>query len=305
MRNRPANYWTLQPILLACFFMCFYSVVCAKTLTDTTSQHRSKTKYALPWYIHRFNIEAGTFFSLNSTDIKVGTETRGTATLIDFEKDLGFKTNTLTFLAKAQWRISRRSLFELKYYNLARSSGYTLKKELDFADTTFRINTSVSSFFNTRIFEFTYGYSIISRPRYELGVKLGVHLVSARVGIATVDNVLNASFSRTFTMVKPLPDLGVWGGYSLNKRWALQGSGGYFYADKGIKKITIAHINIFTYNLLLHYKATEHLQLCAGYMGYFVKMNGVIDGITGYLDWGYSGPTLKASFVFGKSGFLK
>ena len=66
---------------------------------------------------------------VNRTNVQVGVE-GNPGTEIDLEKDLGFNRELTTFVANAEWRISRRSRITLSYYNLKRSSTTTLKNRL-------------------------------------------------------------------------------------------------------------------------------------------------------------------------------
>ena len=138
-------------------------------------------KIILPWFVERFKISAGGLYIINNTNIRVGVNGMD-ATTIDGEKDLGFYKEVVTFLANSQWRISRRSR-NTDYYNIRRNSNRTLLKDISFEDNTYHANSSVYSFFNTAIYQFSYGYAILSKPTYEAGVLIGTHIVGAKTGI--------------------------------------------------------------------------------------------------------------------------
>ena len=128
---------------------------------------QDKKVYIAPWFVEKFKISAGTFIPINNTRVQVGLTNGNAGTLVDFENDLGFKKSSGTFMADFQYRLTRRSRFDLSYYGISRSSTHTLQKNITFGEHTYNINSSVGAFFNTNIYRFSYGYSIIEKPKYE------------------------------------------------------------------------------------------------------------------------------------------
>ena len=167
-----------------------------------------KNKYVAPWFVERFRISAGAFFPINNTVVQVsGTAAGHTAgTEINFERDLGFTKHTSTFVADAQYRLKRRSRFDLSYYRINRTSGHTLDKDIIFKDDTFHVNTSINSFFKTNIIRFSYGYSLIEKPTFELGLLIGTHVVSSDVGLEVNGTNVGFEQQQSFGFTAPLPD---------------------------------------------------------------------------------------------------
>src|SRR4030095_7284290 len=185
-----------------------------------SASHPTDQKIA-PWYVDRFRLSAGFFVPVTNTDLQVGIKGAVAGTPINLERDLGYTGGQVTFLANFQWRISRKSRLNLNYYNIPRSSTHKLTKDITFKDSTYKTNTTVHTYFNTAIYQISYGYAIISKPRYELGVLIGTHTVGAKAGIS-VDAVSgSASRSSNFDITAPLPDLGLWGGYTFSDRFAV------------------------------------------------------------------------------------
>src|SRR5579862_2191868 len=193
-------------------FLLFAWLFCLTTqlakAQDSLSHH--KPPRVVPWFVERFRISAGAFLPVNNTNIQVGVQGGADGTDINFEKDLGFSKAQLTFLANAQWRISSRSRLNLNYYNIPRSSTHTLQKDITFRDSTYPVNATVNSFFNTAIYQFSYGYSILSKPTYEVGVLIGAHIVGGKAGIGLATQSGSASRSTNFGFTAPLPDIGLW-----------------------------------------------------------------------------------------------
>ena len=254
-------------------------------------------KIILPWFVERFKISAGGIYIINNTNIKVGVNGMD-ATTIDGEKDLGFYKEVVTFLANFQWQISRRSRITLNYYNIRRNSIHTLQKDISFADSTYHVNSSVYTFFNTAIYQFSYGYAILSKPTYEAGVLIGTHIVGAKTGISLNGMSNGASVSNNFGFTAPLPDIGLWGGFATSDRFAINADISYF----GLT-VNNSMGRLLAFNLNFTYKLIKQLDLSLGFSGLDFKVNTTKRNFTGNFIWGYNGPLLALNFSFGKNNW--
>ncbi|MBN9296046.1 MAG: hypothetical protein J0I41_03495 [Filimonas sp.] len=283
--------------------LLFLTILCICSTTLALSQDSLHTKKSShkhvkptpPWYVERFRVSAGAFFPINNTQIEVGNQAGTFGTTIDLEDDLGFKKNTSTFLGDAQWRASRRSRFDLSYYHIDRNSTHTLQRDIEFKDHTYPVNATIDAFFNTDIYKFTYGYALLSNPKYELGLTIGAHIVKASVGIGFNGATTSLNYSDDFGFTAPLPDLGIWGGYVIAPKWAINAEASYL-------SVTIDNITgrIVSYNAMVLYNPIRHLSFSAGYTGLNFKVNASKNNAQGYFKWGYNGPSIAASYSFGK-----
>lgn len=256
-----------------------------------------KDSITAPWYVERFRIAAGGFVPVISTAVQVGIKGGYEGTYIDFEKDLGMNSSEFTIFAGAQWRISRRSRLNFCYYDVRRSSTRKLDRDITFKGDTFHVNSVISSFFNTGIYQISYGYSILAKPRYEVGVLIGTHLVGAKTGIE-MNGTTVGNTGHDFGFTAPLPDLGLWGGYAISKRLAVN-----LEVDYLSLTIDDTQGSIFAYNLLFMYRLVGKLDLSLGFSGLNFTVNKEKEGFQGYLKWGYNGPALGVSFSFGKTSW--
>lgn len=259
---------------------------------------KGKPKRDVPWFVERFKISAGAYEALNNTNIKVGTNSGSTGTEIDFENTLGFTKYSPSFFADIQWRSSSRSRFALSYYNLRRNANYRLRESLDFGNHTYQVNADVYAYFNTSIYRFSYGYAIFSKPKYELGLLIGTHIIGANAGIRLLTNVVNAQVRDDFGVTAPLPDFGIWGGYAISNRFAVNGEIDYLAV-----KVKTIDGKILAYNISLIYKILAHLNLSAGMTGLNFKVNAYNDNLNGRLRWGNNGIFLKATYTFGNNNW--
>jgi len=259
---------------------------------------QSKDSLVAPWWVEKFKLSAGLFVPVNNTNIQVGANGSAQGRDIDFEKDLGLGATSLTFLANAQWRISRRSRINLGYFNISRTATHTLQRDITFDSTTYHVNASVNTYFNTAIYQFSYGYAFIEKPTYEVGILIGAHTVGAKAGISLNGANIGASTDNNFGFTAPLPDFGVWGGYAFTNRFAVN-------LDFDYLSLTVDNVDgsLVAYNLIFSYKLIRQLDLSLSYSGLNFNVSTTKKNVTGDFKWGYNGPSLGVSFSFGKKSW--
>lgn len=275
----------MKAAILATFFL----------ISISFSYSQTKDSLIAPWWVEKFKLTAGIFVPINNTKVQVEANGSAAGTDIDFQKDLGFDAAQFTFLVNFQWRISRRSRINLSYYDMNRTATHTLQKDITFNDQTYHINSSVNTYFNTAIYQFSYGYAIIEKPTYEVGVMIGAHTVGTKAGISLNGANTGISQNSNFGFTAPLPDLGVWGGYAFSDRFAVN-------LDFDYLALTINNINgrLVAYDIEVTYKLLRQLDIMLGYTGLNFNVKTTKKGVTGDFRWGYNGPSLGATFSFGE-----
>src|SRR5688572_2053384 len=255
-----------------------------------------KKKPVPPWWVKPFSVSAGVFVPISNTELEVGSEDGSFGTTVDLEDDLGFKTTTTSFVGNLQWRASRRSRFDLNYFQINRKSTHTLTKDIEFKDTIFPKNSTVNAFTNTAIVQFSYGYAFFLNPRFEAGVAIGAHIVGSQVGIGLANSGGSTGKETDYDFTAPLPDLGIWGGYGISEKWAVNGAINYLSLTVGDVKGRILSYNAgVTYDILKNFSAS------LVYAGLNFKVDVVKDHFKGYFKWGYNGPALTVNYGFGKN----
>ncbi|KQB43600.1 hypothetical protein [Flavobacterium aquidurense] len=248
----------------------------------------------LPWHGRRFKVSAGVFFPTNNTEVEVGSNNGNFGNLIDFENDLGFKKNTVSFAGAFEWRISRRSRLGAEYFYLKRTATKTLQKEIEFGDHTYPINATVSAFLDNQIYRITYGYAFVSKPTYEIGALIGAHVMFADVGLKLEGATAQAEYRDNFDFTAPLPDLGIWSEIVLAKNWGLYVNANYFAL-----KVNDIDGRILSYNVSVLYNVYKNFSLTAGYTGLNIRVDVEKERLNGFFKWGYNGPTVTATYAFG------
>ncbi len=164
-----------------------------------------KKLYEAPWFVEKFRLAAGGFVPISNTSVQVGLTNGNAGTKIDFETDLGFSNSSGTFLADFQYRLTRRSRFDFSYYSISRSAVHTLTKDIDFADSTYHANSTVSSFFNTKIYRVSYGYSIVANRVGKIGALIGFSYCEFQCWVSGRRSNASLAYENTFTATAPLP----------------------------------------------------------------------------------------------------
>ncbi len=255
-------------------------------------------KRTVPWFVERFKISAGYFYVVNFTNIQVGI-TSPSGTEINAEKDFGFNKELGTLLANFQWRISSRSRFTLSYYKIERSATRVLQRDIVFEGASYPINSKVNSYFNTTIYQISYGYAIFSKPSFELGLLIGGHILGSKAGISFEGDNTGSSLSENFGFTAPIPDLGIWGGYAFGRRFAIN-----FDIDYLSLTINNKSGRVLAANFSLQYRLLKHLDLSLGYTGLNFRVDTFRKDIEGRFKWGYNGPALAACFSFGGKSWV-
>lgn len=276
-------------------------LILALTLNHSYSQKPKADSTEIrtaPWFVEKFKATAGLFLPVSSTNLQVGLRGAAAGTEIEFEKDLGINNSQLTFLANFQWRITSRSRINLNYYNMPRSSTHTLQRDITYNGTTYPVDATVTSNFNTAIYQVSYGYAILAKPNFELGVLIGTHTVGADAAISLSGSVGSASASTDFGFTAPLPDLGIWGGYAFSKRMAVN-------LDVNYLALTVGDVTgkIFAYNISFLYRLIDKVDLTLGYSGLNINVDVLKTNTEGHLKWGYNGPSLGATYSFGRKSW--
>jgi hypothetical protein len=263
------------------------------TLKDQDST-KAKAVRDVPWFVDRYRISLGFYAGNNNTNIQLNSTSGNIGTEIDFENDLGFNSYSSSIFADFHWRSTSRSRFLLGYYNLRRDTNKKLEKKIEFGDNPYEIGVDIYSYFNAAIYRFSYGYAIFSKPKYEVGLSIGTHIINMEAGIGIKGANISTEVNDNFGVTAPLPDFGIWGGYAFSERFALNAEFDYF-------AITIGNIKgqVVSYNISATYKLSKHFNIT----GAFNSLNTNVDrsGDLAYakVEWGNNGFSLRAAYTFG------
>ena len=78
------------------------------------------------------------------------------------------------------FRMQQRHRMRVDLWQVDRSATHAPTKDIVFGDITLLPTDQVASQFFWRQSDFTYTYSVLTHPRFELGVGVGMHLIEAK-----------------------------------------------------------------------------------------------------------------------------
>jgi len=163
-----------------------------------------------------FMFALGATYLRTSGQAQLNSTTSGLGTLIDLQDTLGLSQEATGPYASLRWRMSERWRLEASYIWISESGGKSLNQQIEWGDVTFPINTAVSSKFNFSDFRTSVGYSFYKTSDKELGVGLGLHVLSYQLSLSSLNLGTEAG-----NVLAPLPVLSAYGGFALDEHWSV------------------------------------------------------------------------------------
>jgi hypothetical protein len=171
------------------------------------------------------------------TDLRLGSDlTPGNGAEIDFEKALGFDNDVDTLRVDLSCRLARHHELDFSYFEIdRRSDGFTIDRDIDWGDTTFPVNTTVNSVFESQILKLSYRYSVYATEEWDVATSIGVHGTRLRVGI---EGQVNGNFRGSqFKQPLPLPVVGLHTTWRFADNLQAKVSAESFYIDLEDEKV--------------------------------------------------------------------
>jgi len=226
--------------------------------------------------------DLGVFRAHVNSHLRLGNENLGIhGTDVDFEKDLGLRSDKWMPKATAGVRFLKRFRLEGDFFQLNRSGDLVLSHNLTIDDTVFPINVDVHSSFRTNIYRVAVGYSFVRQDNVEFGVALCAHVSSAKFRIQALQGNLEEHRSKS----APLPNVGLYGSTALWGPVTLQGNVDAFKLKVGNFKGTL-----IDGQAALNYRLMKNVGIGAGYRYAHYKIQAKTHSWDGTLWYTYSGP---------------
>ncbi len=196
-----------------------------------------------------FSASVTTLARQDPTAIQLGTEVRG-------EEDLGLDDKIDHGRMELGFRFSENHRLRVDYFKLNRSGDSRLARQITFDNQTYNINDRVQSLADLRLLGFTYAWSFVHTERFEAGVGLGLHLVSAEgEGKVTARNIREEGSAGG-----ALPTVALDGAWRISRRWAVTARAQLFSI-----KIDDAKGQFADYHFDVQYRWRPNVALGLGY----------------------------------------
>ncbi|HEX5151321.1 MAG TPA: hypothetical protein VFW07_07725, partial [Parafilimonas sp.] len=154
--------------------------------------------------------------------------------------------------------------------------------------------STVKAFFNAGAWRLSYGFALLAKPSYEIGLRIGAHVLVNDIGIKVYTENVGYSRGHDFNFTRPLPDAGLWAGFELTKDFALNLEADYL--DASVSNTLDG--KIFSYNAALTWRIAQPLQIAVGYKGLYFDINRQNTNLNGHFKWNTYGPQITATLAF-------
>lgn len=240
----------------------------------------------------RFAISFGAFVSAPATSARVDSDD-GQGTDVSFEDDLGLDSSTTIARIGGHWWMSRRNRLDFSVFSFSREGSRKIDETIDFGDTTFVVNTTVTSTQDIDIYKAAYTFAPIVKDRGFFGITAGLYVSQSQLSLS--EPTLGRAESEDLTA--PLPVIGVRGDYAITDRLTFRGALEVFGIDTGDVS---GHLNDAYVGL--DYGFGDRFAIGVAYNDVSLKIDADEsgNGFRGALDWGYDGWLLYFNVDFGK-----
>jgi len=232
-----------------------------------------------------FTFRVGFYNISSTTKIRVDALGGLIGTTINLENDLNLDEEKATSYLSVGWRISGRHHLELEQFNLSRNGLQTLTAEIEFGDQVFEINSTVDSFFDTRITRLSYSYTVRDTARSMVALGIGLHRTKFSTGIAQKpvgDVEPRVGFAE---ITAPLPVFGVDAAWKFNERWSISGRLQLFRLQIAEYTGRLDHVTA-----RLEYDPFKYVGFGVGYDFFSMRLDLERDFWTGNITYQFNGP---------------
>jgi hypothetical protein len=187
--------------------------------------------------------------------------------LIDLEDILGLEENLTRARLDAVLRVGKRSVLNFEYLRLHRDSNQTvLVDDIMWGDEIFMAGAKVESDFDTDVYKFGWTWSAVKKPRFDLGLSVGISAIYLAAGIRGIATASGGPGSPEFfeeereEVLAPVPVFGISVGGHLWRSFYLRGHAQYFrFTNDKLKAEFIDTLVAF------EYLPFEHVGFGVGY----------------------------------------
>ena len=236
----------------------------------------------------RFYFSAGAFFPQTTTSAQLQNSTTGFGANVDFENALGMATDKSVPIVSGRWRLGERWRVEAEYFQLNRSATKVIDRDIQWGDTVYPLNASVSSKFNFSDLRVSAGYAFFRRPDKEVGIGAGLHIAQYDVSLSA-----NGSATETSAVTAPLPVLSVYSQFALTERWALSAR-----LDRFVLKYDKFNGSISAVGLDLMYQPLRHVGVGLGTRALYIDASAENNHRKAIFRQTFQGPTLFVNVSF-------
>ncbi len=242
------------------------------------------------------SVSVGGFLTSFNTTARVDSDqVSGSGTEVDLEDDTSLDREQSDLRLDGYWRFARKHRLEFGVFSLRRNANRVIDRQIEFGDTVFDVNGSLSSEFSTDLLKLAYKYSFVRNPRVDAGISFGLSTYKASVslsGFGTVGTQTGTFSQEEEEVYAPVPLVGAHAEVKLGGDWYFKGSLEYF----GVR-VSDVEASLTDARADFHWYPFEHFGFGAGYNWVRLSYTNV-SSTTVDLQYTYDGVMAYGTYVF-------
>jgi len=265
------------------------AAIAALALASAATAHAAEGLAPLhPALRDRFYFSAGAFFPQTTTSAQLQNSTTGVGANVDFENALGMATDKSVPMLSGRWRLGERWRVEAEYFQLNRSASKIIDRDIQWGDTTYPVNASVSSKFDFSDLRVSAGYAFFRRPDKEVGVGAGLHIAQYDVSLSA-----NGSATESTSVTAPLPVVSIYSQFALTEQWAISAR-----LDRFVLKYDTFDGSITAVGLDVMYQPFRHVGVGLGTRSLYINASADNNNRKAIFRQTFQGPLLFVNVSF-------
>lgn len=241
-----------------------------------------------PMMTDRFFLGVGVVWAQSNVTANLNTGKIGLGTFVDFESDIGLTKNNVIGQFAFRMNLSERWRLEAEYFSLNRDGEKQLERTIDWGDLNIPVEAAVRGSTNLDDLRVSVGYSFFRRKDKEIGIGLGVHVMSLDASLST----RNLGSDRG-SQSAPLPVVTMYAQMALTDRWLFRVRVDRLSLDTGE-----VDGSVFSSGTDFVYQPWRHFGVGLGYRDINIQVSSTSDDWRGKAQIRHTGPYLFVSSTF-------
>jgi hypothetical protein len=241
-----------------------------------------------PMMSDRFFVAAGAVWAQSNVTANLNTGRVGLGTFVDFEDDVGLERTNVLGMFDFRMHFSERWLLDAEYFSLTREGAKDLSRTIDWGDLDIPVNASVRGSFDMKDTRVSVGYSFFRRKDKEIGIGVGLHVMSLDAALSTA-NLGSEAASQS----APLPVITMYAQMALTERWLLR-----VRVDRLSLATGDVDGSIFSSGTDFVYQPWRHFGVGLGYRDINMQVSSTSESWRGKAQVRHTGPYLFVSSTF-------
>lgn len=239
----------------------------------------------------KFRFYLGAFHAFTNITLNINSESLDRGTSFNVEKVFG-ESGEILPRAELLFNPGKRHEIGLVLLRFHRSRTASLERDIQFGDTTFYVNSSVTSDFTYGNVALTYRFSVFEKERLSAGVSFGARYAEVSAGLKA--NLNENSYSVERRVGVPVALVGLHGTYYLDNHFLLRSTLEYFRLG-----INDYRLRVIDFRLAAEYYFFKNFGLGAEYHFFSTKIKKVPSGeLNGNVNFSFSAPSFFLAMRF-------